>query len=82
MGSGYMRFEDLEIWQEAMKLCKEVYAALRDCRDYGLKEQACKSAVSVPSNIAEGYERRRVHFKLSQARKFLFGCEDGVLKVF
>ena len=58
MGSGYMRFEDLEIWQEAMKLCKEVYAALRDCRDYDLKSQACKSAVSVPSNIAEGYERR------------------------
>ncbi len=54
----YLRFEDLEIWQEGMRLCKEVYVLLNDCKDYGLKDQMQRAAVSVPSNIAEGYERK------------------------
>jgi len=53
-----LRFEDLEIWQESMRICKEVYAALKDCKDFGLKDQLQRSSVSVPSNIAEGYERK------------------------
>jgi len=54
----YMRFEDLEIWQEAMALCKKIYTVLKDCKDYGLKDQMQRAAVSIPSNIAEGYERK------------------------
>ena len=53
-----LRFEDLEIWQESMRICKEVYAAFKDCKDFGLKDQLQRSSVSVPSNIAEGYERK------------------------
>lgn len=30
---------------------------MRDCRDYGFRDQITRSAVSVPSNIAEGAER-------------------------
>ena len=58
MSGKYLRFEELEVWQDAMRLCKKVYAALKDCRDYGLKEQMQRAAVSIPSNIAEGYERK------------------------
>jgi len=54
----FLRFEDLEIWQDGMRLCKSIYAALKDCKDYNLKDQMCKAVVSVPSNIAEGYERK------------------------
>ena len=54
----YLRFEDLEIWKEAMKICIEIYELLKDCKDYGLKDQMQRSAVSIPSNIAEGYERK------------------------
>jgi len=53
----YQHFEDLEIWKEGMDICKVVYVLLKDCKDYGLKDQMQKAAVSIPSNIAEGYER-------------------------
>ena len=51
------RFEDLAVWQESLKLSIDVYQSLKDCKDFGLKNQMERSAVSVPSNIAEGYER-------------------------
>jgi len=54
----YYSFEDLYIWQEGMKLVTEVYAVLKSCRDYALLGQIHRSAISVPSNIAEGYERK------------------------
>ena len=54
----YLRFEELDVWQDAMCLCKKVYSVLKDCRDFGLKDQMQRAAVSVPSNIAEGYERK------------------------
>ena len=54
----YKRFEDLVIWKEGMEICKEVYALLKDCKDYGLKDQMQRASVSIPSNIAEGYERK------------------------
>jgi len=40
-----------------------VYVLLKDCKDYGLKDQMQRSAVSIPSNIAEGYERNSVKEK-------------------
>lgn len=51
------KFEDLEVWQEGMQLALKIYDTLRDCRDYGLRDQMQRAAVSIPSNIAEGYER-------------------------
>jgi four helix bundle protein len=51
-------FEDLEVWKEGMRLTVEVYNLLNECRDYGLRDQMQRAAVSVPSNIAEGFERQ------------------------
>ncbi|MBW1746319.1 MAG: four helix bundle protein, partial [Deltaproteobacteria bacterium] len=31
------------------------YKLLRDCRDYGMKDQMLRSSISIPSNIAEQY---------------------------
>lgn len=56
MESNYQSFEDLHIWQEGMKLCDEIYSCLKNCRDYGLRDQMQRSSVSIPSNIAEGFE--------------------------
>ena len=52
------RFEDLEIWKEAMRICTAVYSMMKPCKDFGFKDQIQRAAVSVPSNIAEGYERK------------------------
>jgi four helix bundle protein len=53
----YGSFEELEVWKRSCRLAVQVYEILNDCRDFGLKDQLTRSAVSVPSNIAEGAER-------------------------
>lgn len=53
----YNSFESLEVWKRASRLAVRTYQVLKDCRDYGLKDQMTRAAVSVPSNIAEGYDR-------------------------
>lgn len=53
-----MDFERLLVWQRSKQLAVQLYQALVDCRDFGFKDQITRSAVSVPSNIAEGMERR------------------------
>jgi four helix bundle protein len=54
------RFEDLIAWQKARVLTRDVYAATRQgsfARDFGLASQIQRAAVSIMSNIAEGFER-------------------------
>lgn len=51
---------DLRVWQEAMELVTDVYAASRTFpadERFGLSSQIRRAAVSVPSNIAEGAAR-------------------------
>ena len=52
------KFEDLEVWQEALRLSKLLYRELKECRDFSLRDQIQRSSVSIASNIAEGFERR------------------------
>ena len=57
------RFEDLLAWQKARQLTAEVYRICRGdslARDFGLSDQMRRSAVSIMSNIAEGFERHRL----------------------
>ncbi|MCL5669361.1 MAG: four helix bundle protein [Gammaproteobacteria bacterium] len=49
--------ENLEVWKRSCRLSVELYKTLSNCKDLGYKDQATRSALSVPSNIAEGYER-------------------------
>ena len=54
-------FRDLFVWQKAMNLVTEVYAITKKFPQeelYGLTAQVRKSAVSIPSNIAEGHGRK------------------------
>jgi four helix bundle protein len=56
------RFEDLVAWQKARLLTAEIYKVTGDGdfgRDFGLKGQIQRAAVSVMSNVAEGFERAR-----------------------
>lgn len=52
-------FEELEIWKEARRLTQEIYQLTRDSRfsrDFGLSSQIQRAAISIMSNIAEGFE--------------------------
>ena len=54
------RFEDLEAWKIAREITRTVYGVSRNerfARDFGLRDQICRSSVSIMSNIAEGFER-------------------------
>ena len=54
------RFEDFEMWKKARELTKAVYAVTSSGmfnRDFVLRDQARRSAVSIMANIAEGFER-------------------------
>jgi four helix bundle protein len=60
MSNGVGRFEDLIAWQKARLLTGRIYRATNEgafARDFNLKDQIRKAAVSVMSNIAEGFER-------------------------
>ena len=57
MGSS---FEDLEVWKKSCRLSVRLYKLLRDCRDYGMKDQMPRSSISIPSNIAEGSEKKSI----------------------
>jgi four helix bundle protein len=53
----YQSFEDLEVWQRSCRLAVEIFEEFRSCDFINLKNQIERSALSVPSNIAEGAER-------------------------
>lgn len=51
------RFEDLDLWKRAARLSADIYRALANLRDFGFRDQITHSGLSIPSNIAEGFER-------------------------
>jgi four helix bundle protein len=86
------RFEDMRAWQEARALTRAIYAAARQgqlSKDYGLRDQLQRAAVSVMSNIAEGFERvnkqEKLHFlnmaraSCGEVRSLLYVCSDTQL---
>jgi four helix bundle protein len=53
-------FEDLKVWQDSRDFVKSIYeltASNNFAKDYGLKDQIQRAAVSIMNNIAEGFER-------------------------
>jgi len=56
----FTRFEDIEGWKKARQLTQEVYRLSNEgkmARDFGLRDQMRRAAVSVMANIAEGFGR-------------------------
>jgi len=85
-------YQDLRVWQLSFKLGVEVYNALKESKHYSLKDQIQRSAITVPSNIAEGFERTSnkeyIYFlKVSRAScaelrtQLLFAGEVGALEL-
>jgi four helix bundle protein len=53
----YQSFEDLEVWRRARVLVREIYQRTEAFKDWSLRDQMRRAAVSIASNIAEGAER-------------------------
>ena len=78
-------YKELVAWQKGMELVRRVYALTRDfpkVEQYRLVDQLTRAAVSVPSNIAEGFGRTTnkdfAHF-VAQARGSLFEVETQLI---
>jgi len=85
------RFEDLEIWQDARVLNREIYISMEACRDFSFRDQIRRASISVMNNIAEGFERNTdkdfAHFldvakgSCGEIRSMAYAAQDiGVLK--
>jgi four helix bundle protein len=51
-------FENLEVWKAGCRLAVMVTRTMNSCRVFGFRDQMIRSALLIPSNIAEGSERR------------------------
>lgn len=57
----FNRFEDMEIWKNSRELVKRIYELTNNnnfAKDFSFIDQIRRSSVSIPCNIAEGYERK------------------------
>jgi four helix bundle protein len=74
-------YKDLQVWQEAMQLVASIYQVAKgfpETEKFGIVQQMCRAAVSVPANIAEGHgsSHRKVFLNhLSIARGSLMEVE-------
>lgn len=74
------RLEDLVAWQKAMLLAKEIYRLSfygRFSKDWGFRDQIRRSAVSVFSNIAEGFGR----YSVPEFKKYLSIANGSVFEL-
>jgi four helix bundle protein len=60
MSRKVQRFEDLIAWEKSMDLAVEIYEVTRKrpfSRDFALSDQIRRAAISIPANVAEGFDR-------------------------
>ena len=47
----------MDVWKRSSRLSADIYSQLVELKDFGFKDQITRASLSVPSNIAEGFER-------------------------
>lgn len=68
MNNKIEKFEDLQVWQRSMDFACEIYGHFGLLNDFGFRDQIQRASVSIPANIAEGFER----FSNKEFIRFLF----------
>jgi len=56
-------YKDLIVWQRSIQLVEEIYNLTKNfpkCEEFALSSQMKRAAISIPSNIAEGYRRKNL----------------------
>jgi len=79
-------FEDLRVWQKGIAFVRRLYEETgsgRLSRDFGLRDQLRRAGVSIPANIAEGFERssRKEYLQFLNVAKGLAGELRCLLRV-
>jgi len=79
-------FENLRVWQVSRVFVNDIYGMMKNCKDFGFRDQLQRAAVSIMNNIAEGNESgsdaKYVNFlniakgSCSEVRSMLYLCED------
>ncbi len=80
MATTVKSYRELKVWQKGIELVKQVYALTRKFPKYetfGLADQLRRSAVSIPSNIAEGQARQHT----GEFRQFLYTALGSAAEV-
>jgi four helix bundle protein len=52
-----MKCEKLDVWKRSSRLSVTIYKHFLNSKDFSFKDQITRSSLSVPSNIAEGFEK-------------------------
>ena len=78
--------EEMHIWQLSRVLVNEIYDLMKDCKDWGFRNQIQRAAISIMNNIAEGFESgsngKFIYYlkisrgSCSEVNSMLFLCED------
>jgi four helix bundle protein len=73
-------YKELKVWQKAYALCLVIYQMTKNYpseEKYGLSSQIRRAAVSVPSNIAEGYGRKSI----KEYTQFLYVAYGSICEI-
>ena len=80
------KFEDIDAWKESRILVKNIYGIMENIRDYGFRDQIQRAAISIMSNIAEGFDRGTnkefIYFltiargSVAEVRSLLYAAQD------
>ncbi|MDZ7661955.1 four helix bundle protein [Thiohalophilus sp.] len=68
--------ENLDVWKRACRLSVELYKAFTNSKEYGFRDQITRSALSIPSNIAEGFERDSPRSKVQYLKVAKGSCGE------
>ena len=50
-------FEELAVWIMAREIANDIYSDLKNCRDFGFRDQITRAGISIMNNISEGFGR-------------------------
>ena len=82
--------ENLEVWKRSCRLSADLYKAVNSSHEFGFKDQITRAALSIPSNIAEGFERESAKSRIQYLKiakgscgelwtQLLIGQEAGII---